>query len=102
LPFSKHVDGDLAESIANAYFVKNGYWVFRTNQGHSAIDLICVHESGEILLLDIKKDAGRTNPKDGGKRIARMRSDLQKSLGVKLCYVNILTGSVHIAEHKEN
>ena len=101
MPFSKHVDGDLAESLATAHFIKNGYWVFRTNQAHSAVDLICIHENGEVLLLDVKKDAGRTNKKNGGARISRLRSELQKQIGVKLCYVNLITGAIHVADHRE-
>ena len=58
-------------------------------------------DSNGVRLLQIKKDAARTNP--GRKRTARIhrpRSAIQKALGVEMVYVNPQTNEVWVTEHQ--
>ena len=98
----KHHDGDHAEAIAAEYFVAKGYWVFYTPHAHSPVDLIAINPRPEVIFIDVKKDterilSGRRKPT----RITRVRSALQKLIGVRICYVYLKTRQVHLSEHKE-
>jgi len=49
----------------------------------------------------VKKDASRVNPgRKIASRIHRGRSDLQKSLGVEMVYVNPESRSVFVSNHQ--
>lgn len=97
--FRQHIDGDIAESIAAEHFIRAGYLVFITTQNTSPIDLIIVNERGPRL-LQIKKDSGRVNPgRRKNTRIHRVRTNLQKKLGVEMIYVDIKTRSVFVSDH---
>jgi hypothetical protein len=95
----RHIDGDVCEIIAAEHFMRLGYWVFNPAQGHSPIDLIIVNEDGPTL-IQVKKDAGRINPgRNRSARIHRVRTQLQKDLGVQFVYVNVDTREVSITDH---
>ena len=80
---TRHIDGDVCEIIAADHFMRLGYWVFNPAQSHSPIDLIIVNEDGPIL-IQVKKNPVRVNPgRKRSARIHRMRSQLQKDLGVQ-------------------
>ena len=67
--------------------------------GVSPIELIAVNEHG-VRLLQIMKDGQRTNP--GWKtpaRIHRLRSEIQKHLGVEMIYVNVDTRAITVTDH---
>ena len=68
-------------------------------QAHSPIDLIIVNEDGPTL-IQVKKNAVRVNPgRKRSARIHRMRSQLQKDLGVQFVYVNVDTREVFVTDH---
>ncbi len=93
---TRHIDGDVCEIIAAEHFMQLGYWVFNPTQSHSPIDLIIVNEDGPIL-IQAKKNAVRVNPgRKRSTRIHRMRSQLQKHLGVQFVYVNVDTREVFV------
>jgi hypothetical protein len=95
----RHIDGDVCEIRAAEHFMRLGYWVFNPAQGHSPIDLIIVNEDGPTL-IQVKKDAGRINPgRNRSARIHRVRTQLQKDLGVQFVYVNVDTREVSITDH---
>ena len=95
----RHINGDYCELISAEHFVREGYWVFPAGQGSSPIDLVAVNEHG-VRLLQIKKDGQRTNPgRKAPARIHRLRSELQKHLGVEMVYVNPDTRSVNVTDH---
>ena len=99
MAFSSHVDGDVCESICAENFMLQGYWVFITAQGTSPVDMVAVNEDG-VRLLQVKKDTTRVNPgRSKPARIHRVRSDVQKSLGVEMVYVNLDTREVFISDH---
>ena len=97
--FKTHVDGDICESIAAEHFIRKGYLVFITTQATSPIDMVVVNGAG-VRLLQIKKDSGRVNPgRKKNTRIHRVRSALQKKLGVEMIYVDIETRGVFVSDH---
>jgi Holliday junction resolvase-like predicted endonuclease len=97
LKFPRHIVGDLCEAIAVKELTARGYTVFTTTQAHSPIDIIAVAPGGEMLYLDVKADRFRVNPnRTKRSRIHRKRSDQQKLLGVRMCYVNEHTEELHI------
>ena len=99
MPDQRHVDGDVCELIAAEHFVREGYWVFMASQGASPIDLIAVNENGPRLLQG-KKDTTRINPgRKTPARIHRLRSAIQKHLGVEMVYVDVDTREVFVTDH---
>jgi len=63
------------------------------------IDLIIVNEDGPTL-IQVEKDAARVNPgRNRCARIHRVRSQLQKDLGVQFVYVNVDTREVFVTDH---
>ncbi len=69
------------------------------SQGSSPIDLVAVNEHG-VRLPQIKKDGQRTNPgRKAPARIHRLRSEIQKHLGVEMIYVNVDTRPVFVTDH---
>ena len=96
----RHIDGDTAEAIAVAHFTRLGNWVFTTAQ-MAPFDLVVINPK-KIMLIDVKKLRKRINP--GAKtpsKISRVRSRLQKKLGVILCYVDVDTGFIEISHHRD-
>lgn len=99
MPDQRHIDGDVCELICAEHFMRQGYWVFPASQGSSPIDLVIVNEDG-ARLLQVKKDAGRTNPgRNRSARIHRIRSELQKALGVEMVYVDPVERTVSVTDH---
>jgi hypothetical protein len=96
-----HIDGDVCEMIATEYFLRLGYWVFPAVQGSSPIDLVIVNADG-ARLIQVKKDGSRVNPgRKIASRIHRARSDLQKTLGVEMVYVNPDSRDVFVSNHQK-
>ena len=61
------------------------------------VDVVAITEDGEVYFFDAKQDAIRTNPgRKIASRIHRVRSPLQKQMGVRVAYVDIDTRAVHI------
>ncbi len=99
----RHALGDLCEAIAVKEFTRLGFTVFTTTQAHSPVDIVCVDRAGELYLFDCKADATRTSP--GRKipsRIHRKRTDEQKRLGVRMCYVDEAAEKIHIVPALES
>lgn len=95
----RHIDGDVCEIICIEHFLRLGYWVFPSLQPHSPIDLVIVNDAG-TRLIQVKKDAGRTNPgRNRSARIHRVRSPVQKALGVEMVYVNPVNREVCVTDH---
>jgi hypothetical protein len=65
--------------------------------GHGPVDVVAYNDEGQFYFLDAKQDASRTS-KDRKKphRIHRPLSVTQRLLNVRIAYVNIDTGEVHI------
>tara|TARA_R110000803_G_scaffold25276_3_gene60345 strand:- start:617 stop:925 length:309 start_codon:yes stop_codon:yes gene_type:complete len=97
------IKGAEAELIVAQCLVSMGYFVFSpvvSMQG--PVDLIAIGEEKQIYLIDAKYDAqrimkGRKKPS----RIYRVRTPLQKKLGVKIAYVNTSTRDVRFVPSLE-
>lgn len=99
MPNQRHIDGDVCELICAEHFLRLGYWVFPAVQGSSPVDLVIINEDG-VRLIQVKKDAGRTNPgRNRSARIHRIRTDLQKALGVEMVYVDPVERTVYVTDH---
>ena len=86
----------LAELIAAEYFLAQKYYVFMPWMGRGPVDLVALRASPfSILWLDVKT-ARKSNTKSKNNR---MRTDLQKLLGVRLCVVDIDESSVTLVDH---
>jgi len=66
-------------------------------------DCVADNDDGEILLLDAKQEARRVNP--GRKiptRVHRPLTALQKTLGVRVAYIDLDTRDVHVVPPIDN
>ena len=89
--YRAHARGAASEYYAAAALAEAGWWVAKTGGQHCPFDLVAVQINGKpkIVLLDVK-----TMPK--GAR-PRHLTTIQKSLGVKIIYVDLDTGGVSIS-----
>jgi hypothetical protein len=93
-------EGRIAEAILIEYFLRRNCYVFAPLAAQGPVDLVVVDpETGEVILLDAKKDSKRTKGWQGrapNHRIHRTRKPTQKKLGVRMAYVNIDDRTVYI------
>ena len=93
-------EGRIAEAILIEYFLRRNCYVFAPLAAQGPVDLVVVDpETGEVILLDAKKDPKRTKGWQGrapNHRIHRTRKPIQKKLGVGMAYVNIDDRTVYI------
>ena len=95
----RHIDGDIAEAIATKELLAQGYYVFRSVQGTSPIDLVAISPGGEILMLDVKKVGKRKLSREKyGDHMSRARTPEQKRIGVWFCYVDLEKETIEIRE----
>lgn len=95
----RHIDGDIAEAIATKELLAQGFYVFRSVQGTSPLDLVAISPGGEVRLLDVKKVAKRKLSRDRyGDYLSRGRTPEQKRIGVWFCYVDLEKETIEIRE----
>ena len=87
----KHIKGDQAELIAQEYFIKKGFYVFKNISQHGPVDLVVLDKEGYTILIDVKAISLRTK---NGWKVNRSPTKEQNLLGVHLCYVNLDTREV--------
>ena len=87
----KHIKGDQAELIAQEFFIKKGYFVFKNISAQGPVDMVILDKDGYTLLIDVKAISLRTK---NGWKVNRVPSKEQKKLGVHLIYVNLDTREV--------
>ena len=79
----KHQKGTATELTVARHFVELGFWVYSPVVYQSGpIDLIAVSDNGDLVLLDAKTDSTRAD----GTRVHRVRTPIQKELGVQIAY----------------
>ena len=88
---SKHIKGDQAELIAQEYFIKKGYSVFKNISAQGPVDMVILDNDGYTLLIDVKAISLRSK---NGWKVNRVPSEEQEKLGVHLVYVNLDTREV--------
>ena len=85
------------------FLVERGFNVFTPISPHSPVDVVAIDDKGKTYLFDAKKDAKRVNPgRKNRDRIYRIRSKLQKDMGVRMAYVNTDADYVHIVPALED
>ena len=93
----RHTEGQICETILVEYLLRLDLYVFQPVSAHGPVDVIALSAEGEMYLFDAKKNAERYVPERGtNHRIHRVLSPLQKTLGVRMAYVDIATRDVHI------
>ena len=84
---SRHEKGAWAETWAVAWLFERGFWVARNIAAQGPFDVIAVSKVGEVLIFDVKYVS--KPPKDRVDiRSYRVRSDLQKTLNVRLFIID--------------
>jgi len=86
----KHARGATSEAVVAQALARAGFHIFhQIFRGTGPVDLIAVHpESKDVLMVDVKSASKRALPnRPNTYRINRVRSDIQKALGVHFCYV---------------
>lgn len=93
-------EGRIAEAILIEFFLRRNCYVFAPLAAQGPVDLVVINpETGEVVLLDAKKDSKRTKGWQGrspNHRIHRTRNPIQKKLGVRMAYVNLDDRTVYI------
>ena len=93
----RHTEGQICETILVEYLLRRDMYVFQPVSAHGPVDVIAISAEGEVYLFDAKKDAERYVPKRRKThRLYRVLSPLQKTLGVRMAYVDLQTRAVHI------
>ena len=87
----KHIKGDQAELIAQEYFIKKGFYVFKNISAQGPVDMVILDNDGYTLLIDVKAISLRSK---NGWKVNRVPSEEQERLGVHLVYVNLDTREV--------
>ena len=82
---NKHIKGDQAELIAQEFFIKKGYGVFKNISAQGPVDMIVLDNDGYTLLIDVKAVSLREK---NGWKVNRAPSKEQTKLGVHLLYVH--------------
>ena len=93
--------GDLSEFYAVTWLWDKGYEVFLNAGSQGPIDLIAYKE-GNTILIDVKTESPII--RKGGENYYsnhRVRTELQKELGVKLLGYNPATRQLRFVEHKD-
>lgn len=97
LPDYRQQQGQICETILTEWLLRQGYYVCRPLAAQGPVDCVAYNDDGQILLLDAKQENRRVNP---GRKIAtrvhRPLTALQKSLGVRVAYIDLSTRDVHV------
>ena len=79
--------------MAIVFLLKKGNLVFKTIHDTGCVDLTAIDRFGEIHLYDVKSVSRYHKGPKKGRRINRIRTTLQKKLGVELLMVDLENGS---------
>ena len=81
--------GAWAEAFALHYMLQRGWWVAYNFSANGPFDLVAVNRDGKVLLLDVKFSSYKgASKKRRSLRSYRVRTALQKSLGVHLFFID--------------
>tara|TARA_R110000824_G_C15058404_1_gene662140 strand:- start:387 stop:734 length:348 start_codon:yes stop_codon:yes gene_type:complete len=86
----RHTTGDVCEAILTEYLLRRGWFVLRPITAHGPVDVAAITPEGDMYLFDSKNDRKRINlGRKKADRIYRIRTNLQKKLGVRIAYVDM-------------
>ena len=86
----KHRRGATSEAVVALALVSAGFHIFhQVFRGTGLIDIVAVHpDTKDVLMVDVKSETTRALPnRPNIYRVSRVRSAIQKQLGVHFCYV---------------
>jgi Holliday junction resolvase-like predicted endonuclease len=96
MSYEKHGRGMIAVNLVHNFLIKQGYQVFNEDQSQGIIDMVAIDEEGDMLLIDVKALARRTD----GTKINRILRPNQKKLEdvlstkIQLIYADVETGEI--------
>ena len=102
MSYEKHGRGMIAVNLVHNFLIKQGYQVFNEDQSQGMIDMVAINEEGDMLLIDVKALARRTD----GTKINRILRPNQKKLEdvfktkVQLIYADVETGEIDFNRRK--
>ena len=86
----RHTTGDVCEAMLTEYLLRRGWFVLRPITAHGPVDVAAITPEGDLYLFDSKNDSKRVNRgRKKEARIHRIRTPLQKKLGVRIAYVDM-------------
>lgn len=88
---SRSIKGVCSELMAVKELLKRGYYIARSIDPQCPFDIVVVNKKGKATLFDVKSVSRRKTRSyncKAGDRINRSVSKKQKTLGVKIYYVN--------------
>jgi len=97
MSYEKHGRGMIAVNLVHNFLIQQGYQVFNEDQSQGIIDMVAINEEGDILLIDVKALARRTD----GTKINRILKPNQKKLEnvlnnkIQLIYADVETGEIN-------
>ena len=97
MSYEKHGRGMIAVNLVHNFLIQQGYQVFNEDQSQGIIDMVAINEEGDMLLIDVKALARRTD----GTKINRILRPNQKKLEdvlstkIQLIYADVETGEIN-------
>jgi Holliday junction resolvase-like predicted endonuclease len=102
MSYDKHGRGMIAVNLVHNFLIKQGYQVFSEDQSQGMIDMVAINEDGDMMLIDVKALARRTD----GTKINRILRPNQKQLEdalntkIQLIYADVDTGEINFNRRK--
>ena len=96
MSYEKHGRGMIAVNLVHNFLIKQGYQVFSEDRSQGMIDMVAINEEGDMLFIDVKALARRTD----GTKINRILRPNQKKLEdvfktkIQLIYADVETGEI--------
>ena len=87
----KHIQRDQGELIAQEFYIKKGFYVFKNISQHGPADMVVLDKDGYTILIDVKAVSLRAK---NGFKVNRAPSKEQHELGIEIMYVNLDTREV--------
>lgn len=93
--------GDIAEYYAVTWLWDNGYEVFLNAGCTGPVDMVAMDKEGTIILIDVKTMQKDYRSPTNIHTIRRVRTDIQKELGVQLVSFNPDSRKLKFVNHRE-
>ena len=96
MSYEKHGRGMIAVNLVHNFLIKQGYQVFNEDQSQGIIDMVAIDEEGDMLLIDVKALARRTDGTKINRIIRPKQKKLEDALNTKiqLIYADVETGEI--------
>jgi len=85
----EHIKGDIAESLAQNYFLHSGFKVFKNVSQHGLADFNILKQDGQSIYYDVKAISYKEYQSGLIGINSKPKTDLQKQYGVKIIYIDV-------------